>query len=119
MYLALARTPVADRVAAVDAVAVDPARASMLSDAKRFDAQGVRTYGTLGHRISWPRAVNGGASAVISDCQDRSHSGSLDVATGNKLTVGVARDHYQGRMVKGRDGVWRVEQVYYLKDEPC
>jgi len=40
-------------------------------------------------------------------------------STGDKVTVGVARDHYQGSLVKGDDGVWRVEQVFYLKDEPC
>lgn len=91
----------------------------MLKDAGKFDSQGVETYGELGHRISWPQPVAGRTFAVIDDCQDRSHSGSMKTATGVKLTVGIARDHYQGRLVKGNDGVWRVEQVFYLKDEPC
>jgi hypothetical protein len=119
VYLAIARTPAADREALVATVAVDPTKANMLSDAAKFDSQGLQTYGTLGHRISWPQPINGGATAVIDDCQDASQSGSMKTATGDKVTVGVARDHYQGSLVKGDDGVWRVEQVFYLKDEPC
>ena len=91
----------------------------MLTDAAQFDSQGLQTYGTLGHRISWPQDINGGSTAVIDDCQDRSQAGSMKVATGDKVTVGVPRDHYQGNLVKGDDGVWRVAEVYYLKDEPC
>jgi len=91
----------------------------MLSDAAKFVTQGLETYGSLGHRISWPQPINGGTTALIDDCQDRSQSGAIKTATGDKVTVGVARDHYQGSLVKGDDGVWRVEQVYYLNDEPC
>ncbi|MGS0688858.1 hypothetical protein ACVBEQ_27535 [Nakamurella sp. GG22] len=119
VYMEIARTPKAEREALVTTIAVDPARANMLKDAAKFDSQGLETYGELGHRISWPQPVGGRTFAVIDDCQDRSHSGSRKTATGDKVTVGVARDHYQGRLVKGEDGVWRVEQVFYLKEEPC
>ena len=119
VYLEIARTPAADREALAAAVAVDPTKANMLSDAAKFDTQGLETYGSLGHRISWPQPINGGTTALIDDCQDRSQSGAIKTATGDKVTVGVARDHYQGSLVKGDDGVWRVEQVYYLIDEPC
>ena len=119
VYLAIARTPAADREALIATVAVDPTKANMLSDAAKFDSQGLETYGSLGHRISWPQPINGGATALIDDCQDRSQSGAIKTSTGDKVTVGVARDHYQGSLVKGDDGVWRVEQVFYLKDEPC
>ena len=119
VYLELARTPVAEREALVAAVAVDPTKTNMLSDGAKFDAQGLETYGALGHRISWPQPINGGTTALIDDCQDRSQSGSMKTATGDKVTVGVPRDHYQGSLVKGEDGVWRVGQVFYLKDEPC
>ena len=119
VYLELARTPAADREALVAAVAVDPTKTNMLSDAAKFDSQGLETYGSLGHRISWPQPINGGTTALIDDCQDASQSGSMKTATGDKVTVGVARDHYQGSLVKGDDGVWRVGQVFYLKDEPC
>lgn len=119
VYLAIARTPAADREALIATVAVDPTKANMLSDAAKFDSQGLETYGALGHRISWPQPINGARTALIDDCQDRSQSGSMKTATGDKVTVGVPRDHYQGNLVKGDDGVWRVAEVYYLKDEPC
>ena len=119
VYLEIARTPAADREALAATVAVDPTKTNMLSDAAKFDTQGLETYGSLGHRISWPQPINGGTTALIDDCQDRSQSGAIKTASGDKVTVGVARDHYQGSLVKGDDGVWRVEQVYYLKDEPC
>ena len=119
VYLEIARTPASDREALAATVAVDPTKTNMLSDAAKFDTQGLETYGSLGHRISWPQPINGGTTALIDDCQDRSQSGAIKTATGDKISVGVARDHYQGSLVKGDDGVWRVEQVYYLKDEPC
>jgi len=119
VFLAIAITPAADREALVATVSVDPNRSKMLEAGSQFDAQGVQTYGTLGHRISWPQPINGATTAVIDDCQDRSQSGSMKTATGDKVTVGVPRDHYQGSLVKGDDGIWRVAQMFYLKDEPC
>ena len=119
VYMEIARTPAAEREALIETVAVDPTRANMLTDAGKFDEQGLQTYGSLGHRISWPQPISGASTAVIDDCQDASQSGSLKTETGDKVTVGVARDHYQGNLVKGADGVWRVQQVFYLKDEPC
>jgi predicted small secreted protein len=119
VLLGIARTPAADREAVAATVAVDPIKAKMLEAATALDSQGLDTYGTLGHRISWPQPINGGTNAVIDDCQDRSQAGSLNTATGDKVTVGVPRDHYQGSLVKGDDWVWRVAQAYYLKDEPC
>jgi hypothetical protein len=119
VLLAIGRTPAADREALAASVAVDPIKAKMLEAGTQFDSQGLQTYGTLGHRISWPQSINGAPTAVIDDCQDRSQAGSMKTATGDKVTVGVPRDHYQGNLVKGDDGVWRVAEVYYLKDEPC
>jgi len=119
VYAALALTPAADREALVATVAVDPTKANVLSDAAEFDSQGLQTYGTLGHRISWPQPINGATTAVIDDCQDASQTGAVNTTTGNKVTVGVPRDHYQGSLVKGDDGIWRVAQPFYLKDEPC
>src|SRR5664279_1012628 len=64
VYLAIAITPAADREVLVATVAVDPTKANVLSDAAEFDSQGLRTYGTLGHRISWPQPINGATTAV-------------------------------------------------------
>ena len=119
VYLEIARTPVAERDALAATVTVDAAKARMLTDAGEFDRQGLQTYGQLGHRISWPQPINGSNSVLIDDCQDASQTGSMEAATGNKVTAGVSRDHYQGRMTRGEDGIWRVAEVFYLQDEPC
>ena len=119
VLLGMGTTPAADREALAATVAIDPIKAKMLEAGIQFDSQGLQTYGTLGHRISWPQSISGAPTAVIDDCQDASQTGSMKTATGEKVTVGVPRDHYQGNLVKGDDGVWRVAEVYYLKDEPC
>lgn len=119
VYLAMATTPAGERDSLAGTVAVDPAKSKMLADAQEFDKQGLQTYGQIGHRLSWPQPIDGADTAVIDDCQDRSSSGSLEISTGNKVSVGVAGLHYQGQMVRGSDGIWRVAQSYFLKDEPC
>ena len=100
-------------------VAVDPALSNLLTDANTLNSKGWDTYGQFTSRITWPQPVDGKATAVIADCQDASQAGSLETSTGNKTTVGVARNPLQGTFVRGQDGVWRVDRVFYLKDEPC
>jgi hypothetical protein len=119
VYLAMASTPAAEREALAATVTVDPAKTKMLADAQEFDRQGLQTYGQIKHRVSWPQPINGANTALIDDCQDRSNSGSLETATGNKVTVGVSGLHYQGQLVRDVDGFWRVSQSFFLKDEPC
>ena len=114
------RTPAADREALAATVAVDPTKANMLSDAAKFDSQGLETYGSLAIGSPGRSPSTAATTAVIDDCQDaQPERVDRRPRTGDKVTVGVARDHYQGSLVKGDDGVWRVEQVFYLKDEPC
>lgn len=119
IYRTLQRLPEDERQAAAATVAVDPALSLMLDDAKSVSEKGWDTYGTIGHRISWPKPIDGSNQAVISDCQDGSQAGSLDIATGAKKTVGVERALFQGAMRRGDDGVWRLERSYFLKDEQC
>jgi|SRR5664279_3370473 hypothetical protein len=119
IYAALPHTPEGERQALAAQVAVDPALTNLLTDANTLNSKGWDTYGQFTSRISWPQPVDGKATAVIADCQDASQAGSLETSTGNKTTVGVARNPLQGTFVRGQDGVWRVDQVYYLKDEPC
>ena len=119
VYLVLPHTPEGDRPAIAAAVAVDPAFTNLLTDAKTVEQKGWDSYGQIIHRISWPQPVDGKATAVIADCQDTSQAGSVETSTGNKMTVGVERNPLQGTFVRGQDGVWRVNQVFYLKDEPC
>ena len=119
VYLALPHTPQGERQAMAAAVAVDPGLTNLLTDANTVEQKGWDSYGQITHRITWPQAVDGQATAVIADCQDTSQAGSLETSTGNKMTVGVERNPLQGTFVRGQDGVWRVDQVFYLKDEPC
>ena len=119
IYAALPHTAEGDRQALAAEVAVDPALANLLTDANTLNSKGWDTYGQFTSRITWPHPVDGKATAVIADCQDASQAGSLETSTGNKTTVGVARNPLQGTFVRGQDGVWRVDRVFYLKDEPC
>lgn len=119
IYAALPHTPMDQRAALVATVAVDPTLTNLLTDADTLNAKGWDTYGQIAHRITWPEAVDSKSSAVIADCQDSSQSGSYETSSGNKQTVGVPRDHLQGALSRGDDGVWRVNQIFYLKDEPC
>lgn len=119
VYLALPHTPDGDRQTMAAAVAVEPGLTNLLTDAKTVEEKGWDSYGQITHRISWPQPVDGKATAVIADCQDTSQAGSLEVSSGNKTTVGVARNPLQGTLVRADDGVWRVQQAFYLKDEPC
>ena len=119
VYLELPHTPEGDRQALAASVAIDPGLTNLLTDAKTVEQKGWDSYGQIIHRISWPQPVDGKATAVIADCQDTSQAGSLETSTGNKTTVGVERNPLQGNLVRGEDGVWRVQQAYYLKDEPC
>src|SRR5664280_449503 len=114
-YAALAHTPGDQRAALAGTAAVDPALTNMLTDAQTLTGKGWDTYGQIAHRISWPQSVDGKPSAVIADCQDSSQSGSYETSTGYKRTVGVPRDHMQGLLLRSDDGVWRVQQVFYLK----
>lgn len=119
IYAALPHTAEGDRHAMAAEVAVDPALSNLLTDANTLNSKGWDTYGQFISRISWPQPVDGKATAVIADCQDASQAGSLETSTGDKKTVGIDRNHLQGTFVRGQDGVWRVDQVFYLKDEPC
>ena len=119
IYAALPHTPEGERQALAAQVAVDPALSNLLTDASTMNSKGWDTYGEFKSRISWPQPVDGKKTAVIADCQDASQAGSLETGTGKKTTVGVERNPLQATFVRGQDGVWRVDQVFYLKDEPC
>jgi hypothetical protein len=119
IYAALPHTPVEDRQALAAQVAVDPALTSLLTDANTLNSKGWDTYGQFTARLSWPQPVDGKETAAIADCQDASQAGSYEISTGNKMTVGIPRNPLQASYQRGQDGVWRVEQVFYLKDEPC
>jgi len=119
VYVNIVRTPESDRAPTVSEVAIEPTASNVLADAAKLEGQGRDTYGSVTHHITWPQPINSRPTALLTDCQDQSNFGALETSTGTKKTVGVAKDHLQGQLAKGDDGIWRVQQVYYLSDEPC
>ncbi len=119
VYAEIVRTPDLDRAAALDLVSVDPLKSRVLKDASDFEAQGIDNYGSV---VLDPYNIEFSpdrSSAVIQDCQDQSGFGSLYVATGKKRTVGISGNHAQAGLVRGSDGVWRVQTLQYVENVPC
>jgi hypothetical protein len=101
----------------VSSVAVDPALQQMKSEIVMFNQAHIARYG---YSISHPYSTTvTGSQAVIKDCMDQSHAGSLFTTSGAKRSVGQARDNTTAALVKGADGVWRVKNVVYLLDMKC
>jgi hypothetical protein len=111
--------PSAGWPAAVGAVAVDPTRAQVLSEAALFTKSGLSFYGQVVSHPYWSTPIGGTATAVMGDCGDYSHYGTLYVKSGNKRTVGVARNNTRVTLVKGSGGTWRVQKIEYLLDVKC
>ncbi len=103
---------------AVSAVAVDPTASLMLKKSADDRAQGRAAYGLPIPFISWPQPINGGSTAVLSDCQDGSQAGDLDVKTGSKLTVGTVNTLIRGTLTRTSDG-WRVASSELVKGTTC
>lgn len=119
VYAEIVRTPSQDRAAALGSVSVDPLKSRVLKDASDFEAQGLDNYGSVVLDLYSIEFSADGASAVIHDCQDQSEFGSLYVATGKKRTVGIAHNHAQAGLIRGPDGVWRVQTLQYVENVPC
>jgi hypothetical protein len=67
----------------------------------------------------WEQSVDGKSTAVMGDCQDSSKSGTVDTATGENKTVGVADNNIRATFIRDDDGRWKVQDVFYLVDVPC
>jgi hypothetical protein len=118
-YAKLTKLPSADLVATVERVAVDPIRKEMIAGAKVARSAHRTDYGYVVNHPYWQQRINGATKAVLGDCQDQSHYGSMSTTTGQKLTVGVAHDNMRGSLVKDSDGVWRVETIVFLRGTKC
>ena len=93
-------------------VAVDPLITNTQDDARVRPDKGRDTYGQVLHRFSWNEPINGADTALLTDCDDSSHAGAYETATGEKVTAGVERRHMLASMARGDDGVWRAQQTY-------
>ena len=75
-------------------------------------------YGFVTTRPYWTQPINGKNRAVMGDCMDSSHFGTVS-ASGKKLTVGTPRDNTRTTFVRDAAGVWRVQLIQYLLDVKC
>jgi hypothetical protein len=100
-------------------IAVDPIRAQILKAARADRIIGVVGYGYVVSHPYWQVPINGKPTAIMGDCQDASHAGSMVAKTGQKRTVGVAHNNLRATLVRGSDGDWRVKQIEYLLDVKC
>jgi len=119
IYRRIARTPEADRPALLHTVAMDPSYSAALKDGENLTDEGLDTYGDVIHHVSWPIPIEGNDNATIADCMDQSNAGNYVVVTNEKHSVGVAANNIRGAMSRGSDGIWRVNAILYLTDQPC
>ena len=92
------------------AIAVDPQLSTTLDAMRRNKTMGLTTYGDVTVRISSVEIAGGTATVV--DCQDASHAGQADAATGARKTVGVPRMPVHATLVRDpADGQWKVSQL--------
>ncbi len=109
----------ADQVeAAINAMAVDPTATRLRNENAQFRAENKAGYGQDVSYITWPKAIAGADTAVLSDCQDGSQAGVLDVRTGNKLTVGTPNTPTRGTLQRTSTG-WKVATVEILEGATC
>ena len=98
-----------DRFAMMQKVAVEPALTRVLGGIAAIRRNGQVGYG---QDVIRPRVARvDAASATVTDCQDTSGFGRLEVATGKKITVGVKNTLATVKMKRGADGAWRVSTV--------
>ena len=103
------RASPSDRFAMMQKVAVEPALTRILGGIAAIRRNGQVGYG---EDVIRPRVAKvDGASATVTDCQDTSGFGRLEVATGKKVTVGVKNTLATVNMQRGVDGAWRVSTV--------
>lgn len=105
--------------AEIAAVAVEPTKSQMMTQFNLFQSLKQGQYGYVVNHPYWTQSIGGKSTAVMGDCVDGSHSGTLSLVTGKKLTVGPARDNARATFVQDASGTWRVRLVEYLLDQKC
>lgn len=119
IYVDIVRTPSDQREQVLDSVSIDPTKSRVLKDASDLEGEGLDNYGDVILNVYQIDLLNDGDAAVLQDCQDQSGFGSLYVESGRKRTVGVPQNHMQAGLIRGDDGVWRVQTLQYVENQPC
>lgn len=100
-------------------VSVDPELSSLLDAMAQQDHRHQRVYGqNVPHAVVASLLPDRG-TAVVRDCQDSSHSGVTDIATGRPVTVGSDHNPLLATMHLDPDGVWRVAFITYKGVPAC
>jgi hypothetical protein len=107
------RAPATRRRAILAPFAVDPELTSLLQGMATQDVRGEVIYGTNIPRPTVKSLSEAQGVAVVTDCQDSSHSGVERRSDHRLLTVGVARNPVVATMQRDGDGTWRVSFVSY------
>lgn len=116
----LFKLPVEQQRSALAQYATDPQLSRALASAAEFKAAGKANYGTAGHRVYWVYPVAGKSEASFGDCMDNSKTGSINVKTGEKLTVGVPRDNSWITVKRDpKTGAWKVSNLQFLVKIAC
>jgi hypothetical protein len=109
------RAPESKRGEVLGRYAADPALRSLLAGIAAKRREGQWYYGA---NLPRPRLESSSVSAgvaVVDDCQDSSGAGLGSVSSGQRITVGVERNHVVATLHRMPDGVWRVVFVSYPK----
>lgn len=118
-YAEMIRTPDDQRDALLSEVVTSPLKEKMVDESRSANVDGQDNYGYVVHRIYWDIPVGGNSVATIADCQDQTGTGIVDVQTGEKISAGEPRVNIRGQMVKGDDGVWRVQALFVAGKTKC
>lgn len=118
-YSDMIRTPDDEREELLSAVATSPLKETMIDEARIAETEGRDNYGSVRHRIYWDIPIEGKPIATIADCQDQTGTGVVDVNTGEKLSEGVDQVSLRGQMLRGNDGIWRVQALFESGETSC
>ncbi len=119
IYVSINDVPATDRSDLLSTVSADPIKSRIIQTALDYDLKGYGTYGRVFHRSYWGPPIDGQKVAMMGDCLDTSKYGSLVKSTKAKRTVGVSRVNVHGVFMRGKDNLWRVEDLQLLEGQSC
>ena len=111
----ISRMPAAKRRPSLAPFTMDPELKSLIAGMASSDRKGQVFYGADLPRATEASVSPDGLTAVVDDCQDSSHAGLALRRTGQRLTVGVVRNHVVVTMKKAHGGLWKVYFVSHSK----
>jgi hypothetical protein len=107
-----AREPEARWRSVLGRVAAEPQVGLTIALTLEQRRNGITVYGRPTPRA--PKVTIGaGGQATVQDCADFSRTGQADARTGQRRTVGIARNPVLVTLRQGEDGRWRVVEVRY------